>query len=207
VGTPYQVAPTPAQVQQALLDLPRRRPDLLALQAGYESQEAKLRGAVLAQFPALNIGVNTARDTTPVYTNGYSIGITLPLFDRNRGNIAIEQATRQQLKDDYEARVLSTRSDMQRLLADLATMQQQRSALSAHAQQLDEARRAAERAWQAGLLDWPTYLSIRGNALSVDLDLLDLQQQQATQAIALEALLGNTDLAMAHSTSTKTSAP
>jgi outer membrane protein, heavy metal efflux system len=207
VGTPYQVAPTPAQVQQALLDLPRRRPDLLALQAGYQSQEAKLRGAVLAQFPALNIGVNTARDTTPVYTNGYSIGITLPLFDRNRGNIAIEQATRQQLKDDYEARVLSTRSDMQRLLADLATVQQQRSALSAHAQQLDEARRAAERAWQAGLLDWPTYLSIRGNALSVDLDLLDLQQQQATQAIALEALLGNTDLAMAHSTSTKTSAP
>jgi outer membrane protein, heavy metal efflux system len=207
VGAPYRIEPTPAQVQQALVDLPRRRPDLLALQAGYQSQEARLRGAVLAQFPALNIGLNTARDTTPVYTNGYSIGITLPLFDRNRGNIAIEQATRQQLKDDYEARVLSTRSDMQRLLADLASMQQRRSALTIHARQLDQARQAAEHAWQAGLLDWPTYLSVRGNALSADLDLLDLQQQQATQAIALEALLGNTDLATSHSNPAKTFAP
>jgi cobalt-zinc-cadmium efflux system outer membrane protein len=207
VGVPYQVEPTPAQVQQSLLNLPRRRPDLLALQAGYQSQEARLRGAVLAQFPALNLGVNSARDTTPVYTNGYSIGISLPLFDRNRGNIAIEQATRQQLKDDYEARVLSTRSDIQRLLADLASMQQRRRVLTIHARQLDQARQAAEHAWQAGLLDWPTYLAVRGNALSADLDLLDLQQQQATQAIALEALLGNTDLATSHSNPPKTFAP
>jgi outer membrane protein, heavy metal efflux system len=103
--------------------------------------------------------------------------------------------------------VLSTRSDIQRLLADLASMRQRRSALTIHARQLDEARHAAELAWQAGLLDWPTYLSVRGNALSADLDLLDLQQQQATQAIALEALLGNTDLATTHSNPAKSLAP
>ncbi|WP_460876011.1 TolC family protein [Rhodanobacter koreensis] len=207
VGAPYQASATPAQVQQALADLPRRRPDLLALQAGYQSQEAKLRAAVRAQFPALNIGFTTARDTTDVATRGFSIGITLPLFDRNRGNIAIEKATRQQLKDDYEARMLDTRSDMQRLLADLATLEQRRIALSAHAQQLDDARSAAERAWQNHLLDWPTYVAIRGNALGADLDLLDLQQQQATQAIALEALLGNTDLATAHPVSAQAATP
>ncbi|WP_254423792.1 TolC family protein [Rhodanobacter sp. C03] len=207
VGAPYRASPTPEQVQQALADLPRRRPDLLALQAGYQSQEAKLRAAILAQFPALNIGFTTARDTTDVSTRGFSIGITLPLFDRNRGNIAIEKATRQQLKDDYEARVLDTRSDMQRLVADLATLTQQRVTLAAHAQQLDAARRAAETAWQQRLLDWPTYLAIRGNALGTDLDLLDLQQQQATRAIALEALLGNTDLATAHPVSVKAAMP
>ena len=194
VGAPYQGAPTPAQLQQALIDLPRRRPDLLALQAGYQSQEAKLRTAVRAQFPALTIGFNTARDTSAVYSNGFSIGITLPLFDRNRGNIAIEQATRQQLRDDYTARLLGTRSDMQRLLADLDTLQHQRTALVLHAAQLDDARRAAERAWQAQLLDWPAYLAIRSNALSADLDLLTVRQQQARQAIALQALLGNTDI-------------
>ncbi len=207
VGAPYQTGATSEQVRQALADLPRRRPDLLALQAGYQSQEAKLRAAVLAQFPALNIGFNTARDTTDVSTRGFSIGITLPLFDRNRGNIAIEKATRQQLKDDYEARMLETRSDMQRLLADLATLEQQRIALSVHAQQLDDARRAAEHAWQQNLLDWPTYVAIHSNALSANLDLLDLQQQQATQAIALEALLGNTDLATAHPVSDKAATP
>jgi hypothetical protein len=96
---------------------------------------------------------------------------------------------------------------MQRLVADLATLSGQRVALAAHAQQLDAARHAAEAAWQQRLLDWPTYLAIRSNALSADLDLLDLQQQQATQAIALEALLGNTDLATAHPVSVKAATP
>lgn len=194
IGAPYRVMPTAAQLQQALADLPHRRPDLLALQAAYASQEAKLHGAVLAQFPALSMGFNTARDTSAVYTNGFSIGITLPLFDRNRGNIAIEQATRQQLKDDYEARVLGSRSDVQRLAADLATLEQQRRMSDAHARQLDAARHAAERAWQQGLLDWPTWLAIRSRSLTADLELLAVQQEQAKQSIALEALLGNTDL-------------
>jgi outer membrane protein, heavy metal efflux system len=199
VGAPYRSTPTSAQLQQALADLPRRRPDLLALQAGYRSQEAKLRGAVLAQFPAVNIGFNTARDTSAIYSNGYSIGITLPLFNRNRGNIAIEKATRQQLMDAYGMRVLTTRGDMQRLMADIGTLDRQVAALQAHAHQLDAARRAAERAWQAGLLDWPTYLAIRSNAMSADMDLLAAQQQQAMQAIALEALLGNTHVIATHS--------
>ncbi len=203
-GAPYRAAPTPAQVAQALNELPARRPDLLALKAGYQSQQAKLRAAVLAQFPALTIGFNTARDTSAIYTNGFTVGITLPLFDRNRGNIAIEKATRQQLKDDYAARVLGTRSDMQRLLADLATLDQHRISLTAHAQQLDAALRAAERTWHAGLLVWPTYLAIRSNALSADLDLMAVQQEQARQSIALEALLGNTDI---HPVSTQASKP
>lgn len=207
VGAPYQVAPTSVQLLQALADLPQRRPDLLALQAGYQSQEAKLRAAVWAQFPAINIGFNTARDTSAVYTNGITLGITLPLFNRNRGNIAIERMTRQQLKDDYAARVQMTRSDMQRLHADLATLTRQRSGLVAHARQLDQALRAAERSWQAGLLDWPTYLAIRSNALGADLDLLALEQEQAKQSIALEALLGNTGLAIAHPLSDKASTP
>jgi len=205
VGAPYASQPTPAQVQTALDDLPRRRPDLLALQAGYQSQQARLRSAILAQFPALNIGFNTARDTSAVYTNGLDIGITLPLFDRNRGNIAIERATRQQLHDDYTARLLDTRSDMQRISRDLATLDGQLATLAAHAQQLDQARASAERAWRAGTLDWPTYLAIRGNALGADLDLLSTRQQRAMQSIALEALLGNTDLVSAPPASTHAS--
>ncbi len=206
-GAPYPPAPTPAQLQTALADLPQRRPDLLALRAGYQSQEARVRGAILAQFPALNIGFNTARDTSAVYTNGVSIGITLPLFDRNRGNIAIERATRQQLHDNYSARVLATRSDIQRIGGDLATLDRQLAKLTAHAGQLDRARAAAEQAWQAGTLDWPTYLAIRSNALSADLDLLAVRQERARQSIALEALLGNTDLAATHPSSTKASTP
>ncbi len=190
VGPVYQASPTPAQVQRALVLLPRRRPDLLALQAGYAAQEARLRGAIIAQFPAINVGFLRARDTGGVYTNGLNLGITLPLFDRNRGNIAIAKATRQQLHDDYDARLLAARGDMLKLQQDLASLHTQIVALQAHVDQLDAARQAAEQAWQANLLDWPTYLTLRGSALAADLELVALRQEQARQAIALDTLLG-----------------
>lgn len=200
-GAAYQPTPTDAQITQALAELPRRRPDLLALQAGYRAQEASVRGAIRAQFPALTLGFTRARDTSNISTSGFTIGVSLPLFDRNRGNIAIAQATRQQLHDDYAARLLTASNDLQRLRGDLQTLDQQRRALTVHARELDDARRSAERAWQARLLDWPTYLAIRSGALAADLDLLDVQQEQAKQAIALQALLGNTALASPTSTS------
>jgi outer membrane protein TolC len=174
IGGPFRTAPTAEQSEEALASLPQRRPDLLALQAGYKAQEATLRGAIRAQFPAITFGVNRQRDTSDIVTNGFTLGLTLPLFDRNRGNIAIEKATRQQLKDDYENRVLTTRSDIQQLTADLDTLDRQRE--------------------QQGLLDWPTYLSIRANALSADMDFIAARDQQSQQAIALETLLGDTDL-------------
>ncbi|GLQ94894.1 TolC family protein [Dyella acidisoli] len=193
-GEPFQTSPTPDQVEVALASLPQRRPDLLALQAGYKAQEATLRGAIRAQFPALTFGVDRQSDNSGVLSHGINIGFTLPLFDRNRGNIAIEKATRQQLKDDYENRVLTTRNDISQLMADQDTLSKQREQSKAHAQHLDEARRAAESAWQKGLLDWPTYLSIRANALGADMDAIAARDQQSLQAIALETLLGSTDL-------------
>jgi len=194
VGDPYVSVPTADEVEQALADLPARRPDLLALQAGYRAQDAKLRAAILAQFPALTLGFTSARDTSAIYTRGVGIGISLPLFDRNRGNIAIETATRQRLKDDYDTRLLAARSDVQRLRADLDTFARQRAALETHVRDLDAARAIAEPAWRNGLLDWQTWLAICGNALAADLDLVALRQEHAKQAIALEALLGSVDL-------------
>ena len=193
-GEPFQASPTPEQVDAALASLPQRRPDLLALQAGYKSQEATLRGAIRAQFPALTLGLDRQSDNSGIPSHGITIGFTLPLFDRNRGNIRIETATRQQLKDDYENRVLTTRNDIRQLMLDQDTQAKQRDQSQAHAQHLDGARRAAESAFQKGLLDWPTYLSIRANALSADMDAIAARDQQSQQAIALEALLGSTDL-------------
>lgn len=194
VGEPFLASPTAGQVQTALASLPQRRPDLLALQAGYKAQEATLRGAIRAQFPALSLGVDRQSDNNGVLSHGINIGFTLPLFDRNRGNIRIETATRQQLRDDYEDRELTTRSDIAQLTADLATLSRQRDQLQHQSARMDDARRAAEGAWQRGLIDWPTYLSIRANALSADMDFIAARDQQSQQAIALEALLGDANL-------------
>ncbi|HFE39121.1 MAG TPA: TolC family protein, partial [Gammaproteobacteria bacterium] len=50
-------------INPVLSDLIQRRPDLLALRAGYESQEQRVRRAILAQFPALGVGFTQSRDS------------------------------------------------------------------------------------------------------------------------------------------------
>ncbi len=100
---PPQPALDTQAVRRALQDLPERRPDLLALAAGYHAQEERLRAAILAQFPSPNIGFTRARDTSAVYTSGFTLGISLPIFNRNRGNIAIETATRQRAQPPMQS--------------------------------------------------------------------------------------------------------
>jgi outer membrane protein TolC len=107
------------KLKAILLDLAGRRPDLLALAAGYEAEEQKLRQAIIEQFPKLNIGPNYTNDTTPVYTAGPTLTIGLPIFDRNQGNIAIERATRQVLRDEYQARLDAAYGAADRLITEL----------------------------------------------------------------------------------------
>lgn len=73
-----------AKLAPALLGLARRRPDLLALVAGYQAEGQKLRQAIIEQFPKLNIAPNYTSDTTPVYTAGPSFSLSLPIFERNQ---------------------------------------------------------------------------------------------------------------------------
>ncbi|HEU0197389.1 MAG TPA: TolC family protein [Nevskiaceae bacterium] len=189
-GPSRVIAPDAAQVRDALAALPQRRPDLLALQAGYQSQNAKLRQAILQQFPALNIGFNRARDNAGVYTSGFAISLTLPLFNRNRGAIAIARATRRQLRGAYAARLLQTRNNVQRLLAQLRFEQTELPRATTHARHLDGVERRGRAAFTAHDLDLSTYLALRSAALDADLQLIHLRQTRAATGIALQTLLG-----------------
>ncbi len=200
VGEATRVAPDAAQLHAALADLPRRRPDLLALQAGYESQNQKLREAILKQFPAISVGFNRARDNSAVYTSGVSIGLTLPLFNRNRGNIAIEKATRSNLYDTYAARLLATGNEVDRLAVQLSLQQAAQPRIEAHANRLDADLRRGEAAFNDYQLDLPTYLAMRSNALAADLQRLQARQTLAETGIALQTLLGGNWSAAARAT-------
>jgi outer membrane protein TolC len=189
-GAPFTVEPDEGEVQRALSGMARRRPDLLALEAGYRAQDEKLRAAILAQFPAITVGFVKARDNGNISSNGLSVSLSLPLFDGNRGNIAIERATRQQLHDEYAARLLTDRNDVQRLSADLRTDRALHGSLAAHAARLAQARDAAKINYAAGRLEWPTYLAIRASSLAADTALLTLEQDTHETAIALDALVG-----------------
>lgn len=173
--------------ESALLHgLEERRLDLLALKRGYESQDAKLRAAILSQFPNINIGFNRAADTGNVQTLGPAITIELPLFDRNQGNIAIESATRRRLLDEYTNRVFEARSDIAAALADIHAL----NAQIAHAgQALPALRRLVEISGQAvaeGNAEVLGYFTTQNDLTRKSIDILKLKQQLAQARLALE---------------------
>jgi cobalt-zinc-cadmium efflux system outer membrane protein len=176
---------------QSLIDvLPRQRPDLRALELGYAAEEARMRAAILGQFPALNVGVSRARDNTGITSSGIAVSISLPLFDRNRGAIAIERATREQLHEEYAQRMLTGRSDLARLRDARRILADRELQLAPLAAALDEKADHAVAAYERGLLDWTTYLALHQSALAAATELINLRETLAETRIGIATLAG-----------------
>ena len=196
LGTPD--IPDKAAVETALAAVAQSRPDLRALQAGYQSQEENLRQAVLQQFPSLSLGLTRLTDTPgDTSTQGntvhaVSIGATLslPLFDRNQGNIAIQRATRAQLQSEYQARLDQTASDAWRIWAEMQELNTAIREIEASLPQLRTSAANAERAYMAGDLPALTAVTLQSAVLTREAELSDLKQSLWSDAIALSSVLG-----------------
>ncbi|MBS0477966.1 MAG: TolC family protein [Proteobacteria bacterium] len=167
-----------------------RRLDLQALRAGYGVAEADLHKAVLEQFPNLSLTIAGARDTANNYTLGPAIGFSLPLWNRNRGNIAIATATREQLKAEYEARLFQTRAEIDSAVKAVAALRRQRAELAGQMPALQRYADATARAAKRGDLSPATAATAEQSVRDRRLALLQIDQQIAEQTIALELLSG-----------------
>lgn len=182
------VAPPSAAILTAqALD---RRLDLQALRAGYGVAEADLHKAVLDQFPTLSLTEAFARDTADNKTFGPQLGFTLPLWNRNRGGIAIARATREQIRAEYDARLFQTRAEIEAAVAGVTTLLRQRAELAQQLPGIERYAAATERAAQRGDLAPVTADTARQALRDRKLMLLQLDQQIAEQTIALELLSG-----------------
>jgi outer membrane protein TolC len=167
-----------------------RRLDLLALKLGYESQESRVRGAILAQFPRVNIGFSQLRDTSNVVTSGFGITIDLPIFDRNQGQIAIERATRKQLFDEYVDRLYKAQSDIATILADIRSVNQQIDTTQETVKTLERLVKTYYKAFLEGNADVISYYNARNELIFKQIDVFKLKQTRADLAIALEIAVG-----------------
>ncbi len=183
--------PSDAALDAALAALPSRRPDLIALEAGYAAQEQKLRAAVLNQFPNLQVGFNRARDTSEIYTSGFQINFSLPVFNRNRGNIAIETATRRRLADEYAARLNAACADVAHLRADTALAAAQLARSEAALPALDAAATRARDAYATHAITMQQMNDAASAALARHIDAATQREALAEQRIGLQALLGS----------------
>lgn len=182
----------------ALAQLAQRRPDLRALASGYAAEDQRYRAALLAQFPALNVGLTRSRDNSNVYANSLGITLSLPLLNRNRGNIAVEQATRQKLHDEYQVRVQAARGEIRTILDQQRLDRAQLARVEAALAQLDTAVGRSELAAHAELIDSLAYANARAALLAKQAERITLQQQIAEQRVALQTLLGIAPDANAH---------
>ena len=190
------LAPLPSQqplqrtnLQEILPDLSRRRPDLLALQAGYLSQEEKVRRAVLSQFPTLNIGFNQGRDTGHVTSTGIGVTFNLPILNANRGEIAIQRATREQLAQAYQARLDQALTQIDLLQTQHELIARERSTLDENLPILHKMVAKASRAYEAGNIASLTYVNMANTLLGKRLESVDLEQSLWQIQINLDTLL------------------
>lgn len=190
VDSDAMIAVDAPRLRALLPVLAQRRPDLRALEAGYRSQEQKYRAAVLAQFPALSIGFNRARDTSGIYTTGFSLSLSLPIFNGNRGNIAIEKATRQRLYDEYQARLTTATGEIDAILDDRVLAERQLREVHASIADLSRLSAHSIAAYQAGNIDVINYVTQRDALLSKQLEALTLEQALLEQQVSVQTLMG-----------------
>ena len=180
----------PKAVMSALADLADRRPDLIALQLGYRSQDEKFRGAIVGQFPALTIGPVLSRDTSDVRTFGPQVTMDLPIFDRNQGNIAIEKTTREQLRAEFNARLSAANSEVMASLATQRLIGRQLEEERAELPVLQGFANQAESAMNAGNIDERAFVDLVSANYAKKQAVLTLEQLMLEQQVATATLIG-----------------
>lgn len=165
------------------------RTDLLALQAGYQSQEWRVRKEILSQLPDFAIGPTRARDNTGIYSVGYGLSMSVPIFNRNRGNIVIEHATRDKLYDEYQTRINAAYAEVKYQLALASLFQTILREIDDTLDRLETFTINACIAFEEGNIDLPTYVAIEIAHLNKRVDQLAAQQGLMETRVTLQTLL------------------
>lgn len=191
VGSPHNHALTPAAYKAAVAALPHRRPDLLALQAGYQSQEENVRRAILGQFPAITAGVALNRDPIEGINDlGPHVTLSLPLFNHNQGQIALQRATRSLLRQTYQSRLDAAVGQADQVRQAIAIQRHQLHELSAQIIVLRKTASAARQSLVQNNLDASAYVKLQASLLDRRAEALRLHASIQNSLAALRMLLG-----------------
>lgn len=188
--SPVALPPAPPPANRLFAIARDSRADLAALRAGYGAQEAAVHKAVLDQFPTLNLTVNANRDSAGNLLLGPTIDFTLPLWNRNRGGIAVERATREALKTEYEARLFQTRADIAAASAGIALARRQLAEAEGGLPMLKRQAEASGRASRRGDLSSAAAMTAAQQLRDRQLVIAQAHQAILEQTIALELLSG-----------------
>jgi outer membrane protein, heavy metal efflux system len=187
----FQAADAISSLDALLAQLPSRRLDLLALQHAQRSGDERLRAAVLAQFPPLEIGFNTRREVDREGSLGIALSIELPFFDRNQAAVAHERARTTQVAAEYQARLLDARADVARAAAEWAIVRQQLTAAREAARAADQVAEQTRTAALSGAMSQLLATDVLERAYRSRLEVLEIEQASAELEVALALASGH----------------
>lgn len=181
---------TTVAVASALRNLPHRRPDLLALAAGFRSQDERLRAAIAAQFPAITLSFVHASDVEGVTSLGIGLSLRLPFFDGSRGAIRKAEADRAALGARYQARLDRAASDVARLDRDHRILNREVARLNTQLQNIESQTAHLQRLAASGVADHVQALQLAMRWYQARRREIVAALALRKNAIALETLLG-----------------
>lgn len=190
VGDSPVTLPDTRTISQAVKEIGQRRPDLIALRYGYQNQEQQVSQAIMAQFPAISVGLDVARDTGNTRTLGLNLSLNLPLFDGQRGPIAIQRAKRTVLRSDYQQRLDQAVSDSLKIESVARQQQARLEALQRQAPDMQAQAAAARAAVAKGLLDRRSADDLETQWIQWQLRMIRAESDLATSATMLATVLG-----------------
>ncbi|RMH17277.1 MAG: TolC family protein [Acidobacteria bacterium] len=109
----------PPPLSELLAQAMARRADLGAARRREQAAEAAVRLALAERRPNLVAGVFVQREEVTDDVAGVTLGVSLPLFDRNQGRIARSRATRDRLRHEQRALRLVIERQVATALNDL----------------------------------------------------------------------------------------
>jgi outer membrane protein, heavy metal efflux system len=167
-------------------------PDLARLRGEFAVAAARLRLELARQIPDLEFGTEFEQDVgEEKQVLGLSVGVELPLFDRNTQGIAEASGQRDAVRARYEAT----------LAAALAQLDSQRDRFAMHSRTrsllddklLPRAKSAledAEQLLEAGVVDTRRLFELRGRSRELQLLLVDAEIARIRALMAIEASIG-----------------
>jgi outer membrane protein TolC len=162
------------------------RVDVLAALSDYEASQAALRLEIARQYPDIQLGPGYQLDQKDNKWTVIGLGLTLPVFNRNKGPIAEAEALREQ----RAARLLTVQSAALKQVSEAAVgWQAARHKLATAQGLLETAREQQKRAqtrYELGDVSRQEVLTAQLETVTVEAALADAQRQVDLAAGALE---------------------
>jgi outer membrane protein TolC len=166
------------------------RADLAGMRTERKSAAENTNTARMTQYPLPVIALNAARDTGNLKTLGLSVSITLPLWNRGRGDLAIAQATEEQADAAYSARLLNIYADLDAAYSALLLVNKQARDATEIALQMDALVSGTLAAVARGDYAASQSNELRIASINKHIQAIELAMKQAELLIALELNLG-----------------